>query len=222
VKLFTLRYLQIRRDLGYWTLIIAVAAFFIAREISAGSLLYCSLLAAALVFLLYNSHLGRKDLNFIENYLGRAKQQVAINYNLLVLPVSAGMLVNKYWLPALLLHFGVSLLVFTKAPRSLPRLAFIGRLIPAQQFEWISGVRTHFYSLVLLLLLAIVLSPVKLFGVMALFLLNSIFLGFYSTFEPLPMLNSCNLPAVDFLKQKVSFSGPERTGQNGIYFLAHP
>lgn len=205
MQLLHLRYLQLKRDLGVWTVLIAIAAFFSSRAISDTSALYCWVFAGAVSFLLYNYHSARRDLGFIENYLGRPRLQIAINYNLLMLPVSAGMLVNGYWLQAVALHSLATGIVFTRIKQVSFTLSFISRMIPAQHFEWIAGIRTHFISIALLLLLAVFLSPVKLFGVAALFLLNSIFLGFFNYFEPLCMLNPSHLPAAEFLNRKVAF-----------------
>ena len=54
-------------------------------------------------------------------------------------------------------------------------------------------------------LLCLFFSPVKFFGTVSLFLLNSIFLGFYSSFEPLVMLNPEHQDVDSFLKKKAWF-----------------
>jgi hypothetical protein len=205
VQLLKLRYFQLKRDLSYWVPIIATAVFFIAKEISGVSQQYSLFLTAAIVALLYAYHLNRRDLNFITHYLRNPALQVAVNYNLLVLPVSIALLVNHYWLLALALHAVVSCMVLFRLKPATPKLAFIGRYVAPEHFEWIAGLRTNLYSIVPLLLLALVLSPVKLFGVVALFMLNSIFMGFYSFFEPLCMLNPNALSTDKFLNRKVYF-----------------
>ena len=57
-----------------------------------------------------------------------------------------------------------------------------------------------------LLIMALILSPVKLFGLVPLFILNMIVGGFFTTFEPLIMLNPRALAPRQFLKTKVTFS----------------
>lgn len=184
----------------------AAIVFFAAKEIASVSSLQALGLTGATIMAVYAWHINRRDLNFVSNYLQRPALQVAVNYNLLVLPVSAALAVNLNWPLVLALHAAVSALVLFRLKPKVPRLAFIGRFVPAEQFEWIAGIRSSFYSLLLLLPLALLLSPVKLFGVGALFLINTIVLSFYSHFEPLVMLNPKNLDAGAFLNRKMAFS----------------
>lgn len=205
VQLLKLRYLQIRRDLGYWFIPILLSVFFVSKEISEQSQLYALSLGAVCILFLYVYHTNRKDLSFIKHYLAHPLRDVCINYNLLTLSVSLALALSGWIMIALCLHLFVSLLVFTKINFSGPAFLFIGKHLPSSEFEWISGIRKNFIPLLILFLLALLLSPVKFFGVVALFLMNSIFLSFYSEFEPLPMLNPNNLSAEHFLKQKISF-----------------
>lgn len=205
MQLIKVRYFQLKRDLSYWVVIIAATAFFISAAISSRSDTYSYGLAAAVFLALYSYHTNRKDLNFVTNYFEKPVQEMCLNYNLLSLPVSAGMCYSGVWFPALILHLGVSLIVFLKFKTSGLKLLFLNKYIPAAQFEWISGVRKNFYLIALLFAVCLFFSPVKFFGTVSLFLLNSIFLGFYSSFEPLLLLNPANLNEEEFLKSKVSF-----------------
>lgn len=205
VQLLKLRYLQIKRDLGYWMIPILLSVFFVSKEISGQSQLYAVWLAAVCVLFLYTYHTNRKDLTFIKHYLAHPLRDVCINYNLLTLSVSLA-IASSGWIPiAFALHLCVTVLVFIKLNFSGPPLLFIRKYLPASEFEWISGIRKNFIPLLILFLLALFLSPVKFFGPLALFLMNSIFLSFYNAFEPLSMLNPYNLPVEHFLKQKISF-----------------
>ncbi len=205
MQLFKLRYFQIKRDLGIWIVIIAIASFYISKSVSETSLTYCMVFIGIVLFALYNYHINRKDLNFIRHYLNHPKLQVCINYNFLILPLSLALAFGVYWKYLFLVHLFVSLLsLITFRTRSF-KFLFISKYISPANFEWISGIRRNFPALSLLILIALILSPVKLFGVVVLFLLNSVFLGFYNYCEPLLMLNPENLTAENFLKKKISF-----------------
>jgi hypothetical protein len=205
MQLLKIRYLQLRRDLGYWTVLIALAVFFTVREISGLSLWHSLGLAAAVLAWLFHYHAHRRDLDFIHKHFQAPRRDLLITYNLLLLPVSAGLISSGQWLTALGLHGGASLLPLTRKPSRPRRFLFPGRYIPATRFEWISGIRTHALLLLCLSAIACFLSPVKFFGTAALLLLNSVFLGFYTLYEPLIMLNPQQLSPAELLNRKVRY-----------------
>jgi len=205
VQLLKLRYLQLRRDLSYWVPLIAALVFFVSKWVSEVSETYCLGLAGVSLFFLANVHLNRRDLNFLSKYFTRPVSDVFVNYNLLVLPITTGMLANGYWLIALGFQACSGLLAFLKIKTGGPKLVFIHKYIPAEHFEWIAGIRKNFFIIVPLFLIAIFLSPVKFFAVVCLFLFNSIFLSFYASFEPLVMLNPEGRSTEAFLKRKIFF-----------------
>jgi hypothetical protein len=201
MQLLKLRYFQLKRDLGIWVLILAALAFLISNAVAENSKQYLLLFCLAIV---YNYHMQRRDLNFILKYFRAPRRQVAVNYNLLVLPVTAGMLLNAHYICSLALHGLVTLISLMNYKIRGPRLKFISRYIPPGHFEWISGLRKNFF-ISFLIIPILILSPVKLFGLAGLFLLNVIFISFYGSCEPLSMLNPGNLTARDFLRQKTKF-----------------
>lgn len=221
MQLLKLRYFQLKRDLSYWVLLIAVAAFYIAKSVSEVSFFYCLALATSCVFMLSAYHLNRKDLHFINTYFAQPKKELLLNYSLLFLPVSVAMFINHYWLIAFGMHVCILLVVFLNLQLSSPKLGFITKLVPSAQFEWISGLRKNFYLLLPLILLAVFLSPVKFFDTVALFILNSIFVGFYAFFEPLVMLNPENLSSENFLKNKIIFSNKVLLFSSGPLLLVN-
>ncbi|PBQ32603.1 hypothetical protein CNR22_12750 [Sphingobacteriaceae bacterium] len=198
--------MQLKRDFSYWIFIITGAVFYLVKEISENHLTYAISIAGIFIFLLFNYHNNRKDFNFIGKYFKHAEKNFLVTYNLLSLPITVALLLNSYFYLSLAIHLLVSLLPFTKFKASGPKFLFISRYLPPDQFEWIAGTRKNLYAIILLLFIALFLSPVKFFGVLALFLLNSILLGFYNFFEPLTMLNPEGLDAEMFLKRKVLFS----------------
>lgn len=205
MQLLKIRYYQVKRDLGYWIVVIAAAVFYLAGQLDALKEPYPLLVPLVAVMFLVGYHVNRPDQNFIKKYFASSQKTILINYNLLVLPLTMGMVFSVGWFYALLIQVLVSLVAFTERKANGLKLLFVGRLIPPSQFEWISGLRSNLLAVVFLLVIALVLSPVKLFGLVALFLLNSILLGFYSYFEPIVMLNPDQLDKKSLLNRKINF-----------------
>jgi hypothetical protein len=205
MRLLKIRYLQLRRDLGIWVFIFAGAAFWIYYSFSSADIKTNLILVGIAAFIVFTYHNRRTDLNFVAKYLGQPAAETGINYNLTILPLSLGFALNGYWPYAFLLHVLVSITGFTRLNARMPVLLFVSKVVPPEEFEWIAGLRTNLILLVLLALIALFLSPVKLFAVVALFLFNTTLLGFYSYYEPRIMLNPHHLNVSDFLKRKAVF-----------------
>ncbi len=205
MQLLKLRVLQLRRDLSYWVIIIGASSLYLSYSVSKVSQVYSLTLLGAASLFFYTYHARRKDLNFVSRYFTAPRLQICFNYNLIVLPLSLGCFLNGYFLYSLLFHFLISSIAFFDLKSYSLKLLFIGKYIPPQHFEWISGIRKNFHILFPLLLLAIVLSPVKLFGLVVLFIINTIFIDFYTSFEPLIMLNPGHHDLKEFLMQKINF-----------------
>jgi hypothetical protein len=205
VQLLKLRYFQARRDLGYWVIIFAAIAFGIAYSAASPDPKH-SLIVVGLAVLGFSSfHSKRRDLHFIRKHFDSPLAGICFNYHLTVLPLSLGFLFAGYWYYALLLHILVTGICFFRIRTYTPRLLFVQKLVPPSQFEWIAGLRSNFPILVILAIIMIILSPVKLFAIAALFVFNVIILGFYSFFEPRIMLNPGQLSISKFLSSKVRF-----------------
>jgi hypothetical protein len=205
MQLLKVRFYQLRRDLGVWTILIALAVFFILKEIVAEKNQYSWYIAVLSVFALYQHYIQRNDLIFAKTYFKNPKWQIVLNYNLTLLPCTLALFYTNTHIPALLAHCLVSLFPWMSYSMNGPKFLFLGKVIPASQFEWISGLRKNGLLLIILIVLVIALSPVKLFGIAALFILNLTFIGFYNVSEPRIMLNPRNLEVSRFLNDKVNF-----------------
>ncbi len=205
MQLLKIRYYQLKRDLSYWVFIIAIILFFATKLISSQSLQYSWGLTGCVLALLYLFHVSRKDTVFVINYLKTGTWQMALNYSLTLIPISLGFLITSTSLCALTLQLGAIGIAFLKPSITSLRIKTFTSFIPSQHFEWIGGVRKQFYLLLLLALLSCILSPVKLFATVGLFLLNTSLLSFYVLHEPLLMLNPKRLSVTDFLKEKIQF-----------------
>jgi hypothetical protein len=205
MQLLKLRCYQIKRDLGYWVFIFSIGAFLLAKEIGSSSKQNAFIFIGLIWLILYSNYSNRKDLNFLRQYFTNYKLQICVNYNLIVLPISLGFLFTTNWQFALLLHIIASFTVLITFKYKSPKLFFITNLISSNHFEWISGIRKHYVLLILTMIIALLLSPVLLFGIVALFGFNTILIGFYNQFEPRSMLNSYNFSTKDFLLNKIRF-----------------
>ena len=109
MQLLKLRFFPIKRDLSYWVFILSTALFFIAKEIANSSATNTLILIGIVWLILYNNFGSRKDLNFFSKNVVNYKLQIAINYNILILPISFSFLCTVNWYFILLLH----LLIFS-------------------------------------------------------------------------------------------------------------
>lgn len=205
MQLLQLRYFQYKRDLGWWFLIIAALVFYVTLSFSEGNPSRGLLVCGGIVLGLFSFHGQRRDLRFIRFYFERPLLQVVLVYQVLILPASLALAFNFQWLAVLALHGLVTLVCFVPSSLAPRKYLFLQRFVPAAQFEWLSGLRKNLMLVILLLAVAIFLSPVKLFGVAALFVLNSVLLSFYGISEPRVMLNPEYLEPEEFLRRKIRF-----------------
>ena len=203
MQLLKIRYLQAKRDLSYWVIIIAVALTYLSFSFASNNSQHNLLMIVIVFMAIAGFQNSRRDLNFITRYFGRTWLQTSINYNLSVLPISIGFILKGEWMYALLLH--ILILPFSKMRNNSSKLGFIHKFIPYEQFEWLSGLRTNFLFVLVLVIAVLFFSPVKLFAIVALFVFNTVLVGFYGYFEPRLMLNPQQYSIKKFLSTKVKF-----------------
>lgn len=205
MQLLKIRYYQLKRDLGLWVPIIAIAAFLLVQTVALDRIDYAAGIALIYFTLAYRFHQNRRDLVLVRHLFSSPSLNLFVNYQLTALPVSLGLVFAQQYLPALALHLVLFVLLFRFNSLNSPLYLAFTRIVPSEQFEWIAGLRANFLILLVLLLLAIVLSPVKFFAIVVLFLLNSVILGFYRFNEPVVMLNPDGLEISQFLFRKIRF-----------------
>ena len=113
-------------------------------------------LAAFVVFLLVSLHTARKDKDFLKMLNIQTYELFAVEYHLLASPFYVIFLLNQRWWPLIGVAVGVCLvplltLNFRRRAGVVRALAFI----PAEAFEWKSGLRRHGIIIALLYLLAL-------------------------------------------------------------------
>ncbi|MFO0358163.1 MAG: hypothetical protein ACK50A_14515 [Sphingobacteriaceae bacterium] len=206
VQLLKIRIAQIKRGYIPPLLIYLMLCVFVFYNSPGFDVQKSLVFAISTFFLIQQFHIKRSDLNFTKRYLNHHKLQIALNYNLIVLPITIGLCFVTSYAYSALIHFLVSSLPFIELSSKSKSYVFIGKIIPSAHFEWISGLRKNIYIILFILLFVLTLSPVKLFPIALLFLLNLIFMDFYSLYEPLTMLNPKNLSTKAFMDEKINFS----------------
>jgi hypothetical protein len=158
-------------------------------------------------FVLIKFHTSRKDLGYVLKHLDHPIRQLITEYQLFLLPFSIPSLFTQAWYFFFIIHIAGILVVFVNVkPTNVVWLPNISKYIPASQFEWISGIRKNWLSFLLCILLALILSSVKLFPLIALCFVNSNIMGFYTEAESRQMLTANSFSPKEIMLPKIIFS----------------
>lgn len=189
-QLLKIRYFQLKRDLGFLFFVIVALASCVSFLVFNHQKQIGLYAAGIAVYLFYNFHKNRRDIAFIAKHFERAKSQMLSEYQLFLLPVSISCLFTNYWYCFFVLHLFVLVIPFLNIKSKYSfKFSFITRLFK-DDFIFISGVRRNLISLIILFLLALTLSPLKLFPLVALFLFNNVIFSFYEANESVQMLQA--------------------------------
>lgn len=190
MQVLKIRYYQLKRNLGFLfpallALCAATSCFFFSNYQHLG---YYT--AAVIVYLFYSIHGNRTDKDFARRYFVNARWQMALEYQLFLLPLSLPCLFTPYAHCFPLMHAAVLAVPFLRIPSDLrPRLLFLSRFA-GSDYVFISGLRRHILALPVSVAAALLLSPVKLFPLVALFMANVILFSFQEKMEPIQMLRA--------------------------------
>lgn len=206
MELLKIRWFQIKRAYLIPLLTYLLISLLVFCNLDSPSTLKLLSLIIAPSVILHLYHSKRTDLHFIKMQFMQPKLQIAVNYNLLILPTSIGILYSSAWYYSLFPHLLVSLIAFFESKIRRRTWHVITKHIPFEQFEWISGFRKHFPTIALLYLLSYVLFMAKLFPLIPLLVVSVTIMDFYSSYEPLVMLNPKDLSVKEFLDHKISFN----------------
>lgn len=158
--------------------------------------------AGIMIWFFYSFHENRKDKVFAAKHFDYAKLQMAAEYQLFLLLVSIPCLFTAYWYCFPLMHAFVFAIPFLKLNTRLkPRLLFLTAVFK-NDYIFISGVRRNFFGLLLFILLALALSPLKLFPLVTLFVFNMMVLTFYEHNESVQMLQASRQTPKAFLSER--------------------
>ena len=207
MQLLKIRYYQIKNDLGFLFLVIAAIvaalAYFFFNKTDNNQFYFL----AGVIFVLVRFHTSRKDLNYVLKHLENPIQQLIIEYQLFLLPFSVPSLFTQAWYFFFIIHAVGFIVPFLKVGSgNIVWFPNLSKYIPSSQFEWISGIRKNWLSLLVCILIALVLSSVKLFPLVALCLVNTAIMSFYTEGESRQMLTANSYSPKEIMLSKILFS----------------
>lgn len=207
--LLNIRRIQIKRevhDAGFRILFVigllvflVYTSYFAYQKTPYAFYLTTGLFTYALLFQIY-----RKDKLFIYHHIHHPHWQIYSEYFALTFPFAIPSLLTMhwYWFPILLAS--LSVIPFLKFSfKQKTYFKNISSIIPASNFEWISGFRKFFIYLIPLYILAVGYSWVRIVPFVILWFITSTITSFYFECEPLHILKERNLSASQFLKRKL-------------------
>lgn len=161
-------------------------------------------LPAVLVFAVASVHLSRNDHEFVRLTTHKPQHLFFAEYIVFSSPFWLVMLCTANGYLALSVFpflWGLSFLRF----RNKKRAGWIpyGKWIPADNFEWIGGMRQYFRYLLPLYLLALGMLPFLFVSLFWLWIFQTLLAGFYFTGEPVEVLLASELPPAKFLRRKL-------------------
>lgn len=204
MQLLKIRFYQLKRDLGilfFPILILTSCISFFAFNHPEKVGYY---VVALITYLFYSFHKTRGDLSFAYKHFNFTRAQIINEYQLFLLPFSIPILFTDYWCVFFILHAFVFVIPFIDSTRKIQfKILFITKYFK-NDYIFISGIRKNLFVLVPLILIAFVLSPLKLFPLVALFIFNAVVFSFYEVNESVQMIQAFNKTPKHFLSEKLS------------------
>ena len=161
-------------------------------------------LTAFLFFVCLSFQVKRKDKVFVYTHLQNPYREIYLEYVALIFPFAVTCLLTDNWimLPILLISLWlVPLLKYTTKQKTY--FKNISKIIPAYNFEWISGFRKSFLLLILLYLLSVAFSWFRILPLFLLWFITVTICSFYTECEPLVILKEGNFSSKEFLWKKL-------------------
>jgi hypothetical protein len=209
LTLLYIRLKQLKRELsslGLYTVALALIAFYLIfisfRQFEKGQHAYY--IIGTIVFICLSLHVYRKDTIFIYKHIENPYLQIFSEYVAISLPFTITAIFTKSWL-----YYPLLLAVLFCIPQvkiSLRKKAVfknLSMIIPAANFEWISGFRKNFVLFIGLYLLATAFCWFRILPLFFLWFLTVTIISFYSESESIQVLRESNQPAGKFLLHKL-------------------
>lgn len=202
MQILKIRFYQFKRNLGVlffpMLALASIVSFFFFNHPKQ----YGYYAVGIILYLFYSFHKNRQDLLFVYKHFNSPQYQIVAEYQLFLLPLSVPVLFTTYWYCFIFLHMTVLAIPLIKLKSRLQlRFLFLSKCLK-NDYVFIAGVRKNFFILVILALAALLLSPLKLFPLIALFLLNMVLFSFYEINESVQMLQASHQSAARFLSEK--------------------
>jgi hypothetical protein len=208
--LIKIRLLQLNKEirkLGFFYTVILLTAAAVAA-------MYCAMyyqqkqpaffISIAVPAIVLYIHFGRRDFAFISKHIQSPVQNIFAEYLAFTLPFTLPAVFSPQWccypLVLLLLACIAAIKVNTAYTTPLPNLT---KLVRADAFEWIGGIRKRYISLILLFIMAVALSWLRVAPLIFLFLITTTILSFYLEGESLQVLHAYSSNAGKLLRKKI-------------------
>ncbi|MBK8522502.1 MAG: hypothetical protein IPL54_17150 [Chitinophagaceae bacterium] len=150
---------------------------------------------------------NRKDKQFIYKQLDKPHFQIFLEYIILTLPFSITCLFTKNWLCLPVLVSVLTCIPYLKFQfKHTAVFKHLSTLLPASNFEWLSGIRKQFIPFISLYLLALAFCWVRILPLFLLWLLTIIISSFFLENEPVHILREGNKTAKKFLWGKMKIN----------------
>ncbi len=147
---------------------------------------------------------ARNDKLFVFSHIHKPHLAIYSEYVALTLPFAISSLLTVNWFCYPVLLAGLLVVPFLKqTSKQKTYFKNISAIIPASDFEWISGFRKSFACLIPLYVLAIGFSWLKILPLFLLWFITVTISSFYDEFESLQIVKEGNLRSAKFLRQKL-------------------
>ncbi len=175
--LLRLRWLQLRRAFPPYGLVIlalaVVAAILVMQRVMLQHHRAAPSFAGCALLIVWGLHQRRGDLHFLLRHVPQARQAMAMEYGVLMLPVLVGLLSVRAWAVAEILPLGCLTAWMPVLRSGSVRGAWLRRWVPVRLFEWRAFLQnTHPISLLLWVLAFafcwLPVLPLFLLGIVAL------------------------------------------------------
>jgi hypothetical protein len=194
------------RSLGLYTPVLIVIVFYLIfvsfRKFENGQ--YALDIIAAAAFICTALQIYRKDKVFIYKQIEKPHLQLFSEYLALTLPFTVTALFTKSWMYYPLLPVFLFCISYLKiSVRKKTVLKNLSNIIPASNFEWISGFRKSFIFFIGLYLFAVAFCWFRILPLFLLWFLTVIIISFYSECEPTQILRESGRSSKKFLLHKL-------------------
>ncbi|MEO8416610.1 MAG: hypothetical protein ABI472_23295 [Ginsengibacter sp.] len=208
----TLLYIRLKqlqrelRSLGMYMIAIAAIALYLIlvsfSQFETGRHAYY--IVGGLVIICVALQFYRKDTSFIYKHVDKPHLQIFSEYAAISLPFSVTAIFTKSWMYFPLLATLLFLIPYLKfSVRKKTIFKNLSRVIPAMNFEWISGFRKSFILFIGVYLLAVAFCWFRILPLFLLWFLTTIIISFYSECESIQVLRESGETAGKFLLHKL-------------------
>ena len=146
----------------------------------------------------------RKDKSFLYLHIPDHHISLYLEYAVFTFPLTVMCLFTPQWYCFFILQLMLAVIPFSKftvSQRTLFRN--ISRIIPASNFEWISGLRRTYAQVIPVYILALAFSWLKIIPLFLLWYITLVISSYYNEFESVKILREGNHSSRKFLKSKI-------------------